>query len=102
MSAFAQIPPEVIAQLAKDNKSPQIIALVAAFTALGFVCVVLRFFARIKLVGIVGLEDYFIAISMVGISTSFGECDARSWTHARVLGLLDSDVGVLDSRREVR
>jgi hypothetical protein len=76
MSAFAQIPPEVIAQLAKDNK--------------------------IKLVGIVGLEDYFIAISMVGISTSVGECDARSWTHARVLGLLDSDVGVLDSRREVR
>jgi hypothetical protein len=67
MSGYPQIPPEVIAALAKDNKSPQIIALVAAFTALGFVCVALRFFARIKLVGIVGLEDYFIAISMVRV-----------------------------------
>jgi hypothetical protein len=70
MSAFADVPPEVIAALAKDNKSPLIIGLVAGFTGLAFVCVLLRFFSRVKLVGIVGLEDYFIAVSMVS-SISF-------------------------------
>ncbi|KAH7389433.1 hypothetical protein DE146DRAFT_162982 [Phaeosphaeria sp. MPI-PUGE-AT-0046c] len=67
MSGFGmpQIPPEVIAELAKDNQSPLIIGVVSAFTALAFVCVLLRFYARIKLVGIVGLEDYFIVFSMV-------------------------------------
>jgi hypothetical protein len=59
-----KVPPEVIAAMAKENRSPQVIGIAAAFTALGFVCVLLRFFARIKLVGIVGMEDYFIAISM--------------------------------------
>lgn len=67
MSGFdmSQIPPEVIAELAKDNQSPLIIGVVSAFTALAFVCVLLRFYARIKLVGIAGLEDYFIVLSMV-------------------------------------
>lgn len=70
MSGFGmpQIPPEVIAELAKDNQSPLIIGVVSAFTALAFVCVLLRFYARIKLVGVVGLEDYFIVFSMVGCS----------------------------------
>jgi hypothetical protein len=63
MSGYPQVPPEVIA--AKVNRSPVIIGICAGATALGFVCVMLRFFSRIKLVGIVGLEDYFIAISMV-------------------------------------
>ena len=60
-----QVPPEVIAAMAKENQSPLIIGIVSAFTALAFVCVLLRFFSRIKFVGIVGLEDYFIAFSMV-------------------------------------
>lgn len=67
MSGYPQVPPEVIAALAKENRSPVIISIVAAFTKLGFGCVLLRFFSRIKLVGIVGLEDYFIAIFMVGV-----------------------------------
>jgi hypothetical protein len=65
MSAYPQVPPEVIAALAKENKSPLIVGLVSGSTALAFVCVLLRFFSRVKLVGIVGLEDYFIALSMV-------------------------------------
>jgi hypothetical protein len=65
MSGFADIPPEVIAALAKDNRSPLIIGICASATALGFIFVLLRFFSRIKLVGLVGLEDYFIAVSMV-------------------------------------
>jgi hypothetical protein len=68
MSAFPQIPPEVVAALAKDNRSPQIIGLVAGFTGLGLVCVLLRFFTRIKLVRIVGMEDYFMVVSMVSVS----------------------------------
>lgn len=65
MSGFADIPPEVIAALAKDNRSPLIIGICAGATALGFIFVLLRFFSRIKLVGLVGLEDYIIAVSMV-------------------------------------
>jgi hypothetical protein len=65
MSGYPPVPPEVIAAMAKDNQSPLIIGIVSAFTALAFVCVLLRFFSRIKLVGIVGMEDYFIALSMV-------------------------------------
>ncbi|KAH8722918.1 hypothetical protein GQ44DRAFT_774445 [Phaeosphaeriaceae sp. PMI808] len=64
MSAFPQLPPEVVAALAKENRSPQVIGIVSAFTGLAFVCLLLRFYARIKLVGIVGMEDYFIVISM--------------------------------------
>jgi len=66
MMASFQIPPEQLAKLASENKSPKVIALVSAFTAIGFVSVVLRFFTRAKFVGFLGLEDYFIAISMVG------------------------------------
>jgi hypothetical protein len=65
MSGYPQVPPEVIAALAKENRSPVIIGICIGATVLGFVCVILRFFARIRLVGLVGLEDYFIAISMV-------------------------------------
>ncbi|KAF2277553.1 uncharacterized protein EI97DRAFT_457554 [Westerdykella ornata] len=60
-----QLPPEMIAALAKEDQSPQIIGVVAAFTAIAFVCVVLRFFVRITMVRIVGMEDYFMAISML-------------------------------------
>ena len=66
MESF-QVPPERIAKLARENQSPKVIALVSAFTAIGFVSVVLRFFTRVKFVGFLGLEDYFIALSMVGI-----------------------------------
>jgi hypothetical protein len=71
MSGFPQVPPEVVDGLAKENRSPIIIGIVAAFTGLGFVCVLLRFFSRVKLVGIVGLEDYIIAISMVNVLQHF-------------------------------
>jgi hypothetical protein len=70
MSGYPQVPPEVIAALGKENQSPLIIGIVSAFTALAFICVLLRFFSRIKFVGIIGLEDYFIAISMVSSSTA--------------------------------
>lgn len=60
-----QIPPEVLAVLAKDDQGPKAFALVVSFTALALVCVLLRFFARIRFVRLVGWEDYFIAISMV-------------------------------------
>jgi hypothetical protein len=88
----------VIAAMAKDNKSPQIIALVAAFTGLGFVCVVLRFFSRIKLVGIVGLEDYFIALSMVSI---WKRCCFWDQTYWLMQAFLDIYVSVFDTRRKV-
>lgn len=66
-SGFQLPPPEVIAALAKENRSPTIIGIVIGATVLGLVCVLLRFFSRIKFVRLVGLEDYFIAVSMVGL-----------------------------------
>lgn len=66
MSApFPQVPPEVIAALAKENRSPLIIGLTAGFTGLALVSVLLRFFTRIKFVGVVGSEDYLVTLSMV-------------------------------------
>lgn len=66
MSApFPQVPPEVIAALAKETQSPLIIGLTAAATGLALVAVLLRFFTRIRFVGSVGSEDHFVALSMV-------------------------------------
>jgi hypothetical protein len=62
-----QIPPEVLAALKKEDKGPTTIAVCTVFTVLALVSVALRFFTRIKLVGSVWLEDYFIASSMVGL-----------------------------------
>ncbi|KAH7389284.1 hypothetical protein DE146DRAFT_724657 [Phaeosphaeria sp. MPI-PUGE-AT-0046c] len=63
-SLIDKIPPEVLAILAKEDQGPKVVGLVVAFTVLAFICVLLRFFARIKFT-IVGLEDYFIALSML-------------------------------------
>jgi len=68
MSGFPQIPPEQLAALAKEDVTHKVIVLVSTFTALGFVCVCLRFFSRIKFVGLIGLEDYLIGTSMVCLS----------------------------------
>jgi hypothetical protein len=66
MSAPFQLPPpEVLAAMAKENQSPKVIALIGVFTGISFVCVVLRFFTRIKFIEMVGIEDYFIGISVV-------------------------------------
>ena len=62
---FEQIPPEQLAILVKENQGPKVIGIVITFTVFAFICVVLRFFARIKFTKLVGWEDYFIAISMV-------------------------------------
>ncbi|KAF2735190.1 hypothetical protein EJ04DRAFT_491971 [Polyplosphaeria fusca] len=65
MSGFPQLPPEVLAALAKENQSPKVIALIATFTGISFFFVVLRFFTRIKFIEMVGIEDYFIGISVL-------------------------------------
>jgi hypothetical protein len=95
MSAFPEVPPEVIAALAKENRSPVIIGLVAGFTGLAFVCVLLRFFSRAKLVGIVGLEDYFIAVSMVSSTSNLMSLDD---SHYLFLGLLYFHIGMPNTR----
>ena len=77
MASF-YIPPEQLAKLAKENESPKVIALVSVFTGIGLFSVILRFFTRVKFVGFLGLEDYFIAISTVGYSDALlTNCDLR-------------------------
>jgi hypothetical protein len=51
--------------LAKDSQGPLVISIVIAFTVLSLVCVVLRFFTRIRFTRLVGTEDYMTALSMV-------------------------------------
>lgn len=63
-SIIDEIPPQVLAVLAKEDQGPKVVGIVVAFTVLAFISVSLRFFTRIKFT-IVGWEDYFIAISMV-------------------------------------
>lgn len=65
-SIINKIPPAVLAVLAKEDQGPKVVGIVVAFTVLAFICVLLRFFARIKFT-LLGLEDYFIALSMVWI-----------------------------------
>jgi len=73
MNAFPQIPPEQLAQMAKEDVTHKVIVLVATFTALGFVCVCLRFFSRIQMLGLIGPEDFLIVFSMVcNLSTTCG------------------------------
>jgi hypothetical protein len=60
-----QIPPEVLAILAQQDQGPKAIGLVVAFTVLALICVVLRFFTRIRFTQLLGWEDYYIALSMV-------------------------------------
>jgi hypothetical protein len=86
MSAYPQIPPEVVAALAKEDRSPLIIGIVAGFTGVAFACVLLRFYSRAKLVGLLGPEDYFIAISMVSSLTCISTSEL--YLH-HPLGLLD-------------
>lgn len=63
--AQAQIPPEQLAMLAKENRGPMTAALVITFTAFAFVCVLLRFAARVETPKMLGWEDLTIAVSMV-------------------------------------
>lgn len=66
-----EIPPAQLAILAKEDQGPKVIGLVVAFTAFAFICVILRFFTSIKLRRSLGLEDYFIGISMVGFPVDY-------------------------------
>jgi hypothetical protein len=65
MSGFPQLPPEQLAQMAEEDVTHKVIVLVATFTTLGFACVCLRFFSRIKMLNLIGLEDFLIGFSMV-------------------------------------
>lgn len=84
---YPQVSPVVKAALAKENQSPLIIGVVAVFTGLGLVAVLLRFFTRIKFVGVVGLEDYFIALSMVCIRCAHHTYMLRLTHFADILSL---------------
>jgi hypothetical protein len=65
MSGSPQLLPEQLAQMAKEDVTHKVIVLVATFTTLGFVCVCLRFFSRVKMLNLIGPEDFLIGFSMV-------------------------------------
>lgn len=60
-----QMNPEQLAALQKQNIGHVSTAVVISFTILSLLCVVLRFYTRLSLLRKVGVEDYFIAVSMV-------------------------------------
>ncbi|KAH7081140.1 hypothetical protein BKA63DRAFT_462019 [Paraphoma chrysanthemicola] len=59
-----KLPPERLDILAQENQGASARAIVIAFTVISFICVCLRFFARITCQRHVGWEDYTIALSM--------------------------------------
>jgi hypothetical protein len=65
MSGSPQLSSEQLAQMAKEDVTHKVIVLVATFTTLGFVCVCLRFFSRVKMLNLIGPEDFLIGFSMV-------------------------------------
>jgi uncharacterized membrane protein len=68
MDKLPPIPPAQLAILVKENQGPKVVGIVIAFTVLASVCVLLRFFARVRFTKQVGWEDWFIAISMVWLA----------------------------------
>ncbi|KAF1828047.1 hypothetical protein BDW02DRAFT_303026 [Decorospora gaudefroyi] len=67
IATMAQLSPEQLAALGKEDKGPLTKSIVITFTTIAFICVCLRLFTRLKLVaGNLGREDYTIVISMVG------------------------------------
>lgn len=60
-----ELPHEQIAHLREEDLGLQQFAVAVAFTILACVTVCLRIFTRMRLVHLVGLEDYFIVLSMV-------------------------------------
>ncbi|KAI2482107.1 hypothetical protein Ptr902_06488 [Pyrenophora tritici-repentis] len=85
-----QISPEVLAALAKDDRGPTTIGLVLSFTILAFVCVSLRFFARIKYVRQVGSEDYLMALAMAfSLVTAAMQVKQVQWGAGKHQALVD-------------
>ncbi|KAG9195799.1 hypothetical protein G6011_00920 [Alternaria panax] len=59
------IPPEQLATLAKEDWGPLTKSIVLAFTCIAVICVALRLFTRLRLLGrSLGWEDYTIVISL--------------------------------------
>ncbi|PVI08162.1 hypothetical protein DM02DRAFT_511306 [Periconia macrospinosa] len=84
MDGFPKIPPEVLAEMAKEDISHKVIVCVGAFTAMGFISVFLRMFSRAKFVGLVGLEDYLIILSMIfSVCTSICLIGTAKWGNGR-------------------
>ncbi|PVI04189.1 hypothetical protein DM02DRAFT_716378 [Periconia macrospinosa] len=61
----ASIPPEVVRQLATDDRGPVTIVLSVIFTVLSLISVSLRFYTRAVLMRNFSVEDFFMGIAMV-------------------------------------
>lgn len=57
--------PEQLAVLQNEDNGHTVIAVVSTFTAIGFIFVCTRLYARLILIRNIGLEDYCILISFV-------------------------------------
>ncbi|KAF2016638.1 hypothetical protein BU24DRAFT_492692 [Aaosphaeria arxii CBS 175.79] len=91
-----QFTPEQISQLKEENLGPMSIAIVVSFTILSSICVALRFFTRIKLVRELGLEDWFILVSMC-LSICMAACQVMQakWGNGRHMIFLDLTAAVM-------
>jgi hypothetical protein len=68
------IPPEQLAAMAQEDQGPLTKSIVAAFTCIALVCIVLRLFTRLRYLGrALGWEDYTIVVSMVSQSSWYGQ-----------------------------
>ncbi|KAF1841118.1 uncharacterized protein K460DRAFT_347785 [Cucurbitaria berberidis CBS 394.84] len=86
---MGELTPEQIARLREQNLGPQQFAIVVVFTLLALITVCLRVYTRMRLVHLVGLEDYFIVLSMcLSLCTGIFQCLQVKWgrgTHTMFL-----------------
>ncbi|KAF2729870.1 hypothetical protein EJ04DRAFT_580293 [Polyplosphaeria fusca] len=93
-----QIPPEQLAALRNENLGPTVVVVVSVFSAIAFIFVCLRFYARLKVIRNVGLEDYFIAISLAhSLAMAAVQIEGVKWgtgRHTMFLSLNDIQIGL--------
>jgi hypothetical protein len=87
---LSSIPPQTVAMLAAEDQGPKTIGLVVTFTALAFLVVCLRFYARVRFAIQIGWEDYFSAISIVSNLPGPFSMNDIGGSHGGATGFLDS------------
>ncbi|KAF2737808.1 hypothetical protein EJ04DRAFT_590519 [Polyplosphaeria fusca] len=86
------IPPEVLEQMAKEDRGPTMLAISYLFTTLALISVVLRFITRIAIVRHIGIEDVFMGVAMVlSIGMAASQVTQVHWGAGKHIVFLEPD-----------
>jgi hypothetical protein len=68
MSSPPSLSPEVLAALALENRAPQLEGVMITGLIISLIVLALRFYARLVIVRVTGVDDWFALISFVSLS----------------------------------